>query len=217
MNGLIICRKHKTCKDADKIDCPHRIKHQGMSYCGERRKNGIGCDYDKEAYCIPYNIREFKKGDKVRVLGKTTDKGYWDSLGKAGLKIGFETTIRRADNGYKCTQCGESLTYYLNIERSGAMFHPQDLELIKEDDKIMNENKPKYKEGDGRLTLQMIVDSARSSESENFIRHYLKWSSSACVKNANLAIEINDRFIEYAQQHDCFIKYLLKNGQLKKS
>ena len=81
----------------------------------------------------------------------------------------------------------------------------------------MNENKSKYKAGGKKLTLRMVVDSASSSESENFIRHYLKWSSSVCVKHSDLAIEINDRLIEYAQQHDCFIKYLLKNNNVKET
>lgn len=189
MKPLMICPKIGNPKD----EC---ISSGGCSPCIHKtphNKMPSCIDEGKVCHhCIPY-IREFKIGDNVRVPS-----------GKEVYNI-CDTTFR------------DSFIRFILKEHPIIDFRANELELIIGGGKIMNENKLKYKAGGKKLTLRMVVDSASSSESENFIRHYLKWSSSVCVKHSDLAIKINDRLIEYAQQHDCFIKYLLENNNVKET
>lgn len=205
MSELMICNKHKTCQDADKINCPHKEKHQPMGYCIKRNESAYNCQYNKGAYCIPH-IPEFKVGDKVRVLGKTRMGG----LSERGCSIGDIGEIESLPT--KGTKDGIGA----RIGGTFGSFNPQDLELT-DDDKMneKNELKIKYKATGKELNLEDIIKASDHDESENFIRHYLAWSSTQCVQQRNVTITINDKFMDHAMKHDCFIKWLVENGYVE--
>jgi len=177
MNDLMICPVKDKCKANIGHDAGCRQPHKKTIQCDN------GCSSTPEhTGCIPYNAREFKIGDKVRVLGKT----------------------------YGCTLS------------ETAYFNPKDLELIKEDDKIMNEkneNKMEYKATGKILKPSALADSTTDNEFENFFTNYLRdkceWNIRSLCLWFDMELTVTKKLIEYAQKHDCFIKWLVKKGYVE--
>ncbi len=204
----MICPKHKICGyDKKWMRCnPHNSEA------------GCKCSLDVIGQecppCIPY-IREFKIGDKVQVLGRTLGCGngdYFKTLETLGIRL---NSIHKIDNIPTCKcSCGSQLFGILTPDGTRYLFHQQDLELIAGDDKIMNENKPKYKATGKTLHLAVVIRYSRITNSE--FDSLCNWvhKSDNVYRHADL-MRING-FIEYAEKHGCFIKWLIENEYIEK-
>jgi len=154
---------------------------------------------------------KFKVGDKVEVLGKK----YGQSLLSTGTKVGEICTIQRVfKSTLSCSDLRraviESPAYHLKNKIQGHFFNG--------DLKLVEEKEMKYKAGNKTLVVeplkgQMTKGSTPShAENNSFL--------TTMIRDFNYSygdgIPINDKFIEYIEQHKYFIEWLLVNDFIEK-
>lgn len=217
MSDLMICPRHNKCSGEDKQRNRNSIctKHDRC----EPHKKVDSCDsYNGGSTincppCIPY-VREFKIGDKVRVLGRTTDccDSRW-TFTLEGLNIhkGFISNII---SEIDCN-CGEKIYNIMIPDRSAYSFHSKDLELIKEDDK-MDENKIKYKSTPKRRTFKTVYnENIATSDCKDLFRHFADML--VFIRPTNLTDTVAfDKMISWAEKDSKRVVWLIENGYIEK-
>ncbi len=189
MNGLMICPKVGNPKD----EC---ISSGGCSPCIHKTPHNEmpSCiDEGKVCHhCIPH-IREFKIGDKVRVPS-----------GKEIYNI-CDTTFR------------DGFIRFVLKEHPIIDFRANELELIIEGDKIMNENKLKYKATGRELPLwKLIRDSEINQQEFNNLSNWLYNHKKRTGQYLKTDILTTPDIVEYAERSTCFMKYLTERGHIEK-
>ncbi len=77
--------------------------------------------------------------------------------------------------------------------------------------------KPKYKITGKKLYLKDIALSATENQFNCFIKNYFNLTYAHSYKTIALGVEVlvHNALIEYAEDHDCFIEFLIKKGYLE--
>ena len=206
MSILMICPKAGECEDCK--DMPwmdHVTPHKRLGSCSDHRDKHFRAENNCPP-CVPY--REFKAGDRVRVLGKTTCNGEYEGISSYyGTSTGSVVKIKSLTSNY-CRNCGEKRLY--NIEGgngSVGVYHPQDLKHAEKGDEM------EYKEG--RRTSIINVYENLGDTCEDVYKHFadLLWT----LQMDSVSDTFNfDSLIAWAEKDHKRITWLLEKGYIEK-
>ena len=161
---------------------------------------------------------KYKIGDKVRILSKTVF-GY-ETMHKMLEKgcIGYIVKNNLKECYYRTPPDADYEVWYdknRNKNSSGDWYRESDLELAETKEENMKESK--FKKGNHNLVIKSLFVQRESTyygynpsitENTNFIRRMI----TEFGYQYGEVVTIDDKFLNYIEQHPCFVKWLLENG-----
>ncbi len=195
----MVCPKWETCKDKGDF-----IIGLGHYRCApHKHKKGL-CSHSN-LFCPPCVEFKLQVGDEVKVHSKSC----WSNFESWKKEIGKKWDEVHIVSGMYNSGADIGL-YSFKFHDLEFISRPSIQQAVKQEKETVMMEKPKYKPLRKELTLEAIKITALVEEFESFLKNYMTWDLETCLRHSlDDAIPVYQRLIDYASEHECFIKFLI--------